>query len=303
MLTPGSRVKLRVDKDRRLQLMRMHTATHILLRATKQVLGFHVWQQGSELDPVISRLDISHYKPISEDELHRIERLTNQIVLENREVKIHYLTRTEAEQRYGFEIYQGGVVPGRVIRLVEIEGFDVQACGGLHVRRTGEIGLIKVLRVTRIQDGIYRLLYTAGISSLEKLWELESLVSRVSKALATQPENLERTASRIFEEWKTAKKRLNSFLDLLAQLLETGKIYRLEQLNQGELIRLIQKAPAEKLLIIGSNGLLAIKHPRLQELELLRDKKGFRKSNIFVGRISDAEVEAIEAWFKEALES
>nr|2ZZF_A Chain A, Alanyl-tRNA synthetase [Pyrococcus horikoshii]2ZZG_A Chain A, Alanyl-tRNA synthetase [Pyrococcus horikoshii]2ZZG_B Chain B, Alanyl-tRNA synthetase [Pyrococcus horikoshii] len=158
----GMIVHGKIDWKRRIQHMRHHTGTHVLMGALVRVLGRHVWQAGSQLTTDWARLDISHYKRISEEELKEIEMLANRIVMEDRKVTWEWLPRTTAEQKYGFRLYQGGVVPGREIRVVKIEDWDVQACGGTHLPSTGLVGPIKILRTERIQDGVERIIFACG---------------------------------------------------------------------------------------------------------------------------------------------
>ncbi|NPA86054.1 MAG: hypothetical protein GXO42_01460 [bacterium] len=293
-LVPGQEVELRVDKQRRLQLMRMHTATHVLLRACREILGFHVWQQGSQLDEHVSRLDISHHKSLSEQEIEKIEELANEVLLENRAVKIFHLPRTEAEKRYGFEIYQGGIVPGREIRLVEIEGFDVQACGGLHVRNTGEVGLVKIIGVSKLQDGVYRLLYTAGTALLAWYRHYQDLLRQVCRVFSTQEDSVVRVAERFFEEWKERGKKIEQLLHILGKQLAPGKIYEFPGLNQQELIKLLQAVDAAPVIIV-SGELVAVKY-KGEEPPVLREKKGMKKQGVFVGKLAKEEIEQLKAW-------
>src|SRR5207247_8532586 len=96
----------------------------------------------------------------------KIEDLANLRIRENIPVIINEFERGEAEQEYGFRIYQGGVVPVKLVRIVNIEGFDVEACGGTHVKKTGELGLIKITKAERIQDGVVRLEFVSGEAAL-----------------------------------------------------------------------------------------------------------------------------------------
>lgn len=117
----GETIEGVIDSTRRLDLMRMHTATHILLQSIRRVLGRHVWQSGAEKNvPPLSRLDVTHYKLPSRDEIRRIEELANQMVLSNYPVVIRWLGRTDAESRFGVYIYQGGAVPGAKLRIVQV---------------------------------------------------------------------------------------------------------------------------------------------------------------------------------------
>ncbi|ASJ06271.1 alanine--tRNA ligase [Thermococcus pacificus] len=220
----GAKVHGRLDWDRRIQHMRHHTGTHVLMGALVRVLGKHVWQAGSQLHTDWARLDISHYKRITEEELREIERLANRVVMENRKVTWEWLPRTEAEQKYGFRLYQGGVVPGRVIRVLKIEDWDVQACGGTHLPNTGLIGPIKILRTERIQDGVERIIFAAGEAAINWMQETERILKKTAEIFRVPPEKVPETAERFFNEWKEARKEVEKLRKELAKLL----VYELE---------------------------------------------------------------------------
>ncbi|WP_297498073.1 alanine--tRNA ligase [Thermococcus sp.] len=224
LFRPRAKVHGRLDWDRRIQHMRHHTGTHVLMGALVRVLGMHVWQAGSQLSTDWARLDISHYKRITEEELREIERLANRVVMENREVTWEWLPRTEAEQKYGFRLYQGGVVPGRVIRVLKIEDWDVQACGGTHLPNTGLIGPIKILRTERIQDGVERIIFAAGEAAITWMQETERILKRTAEVFRVPPEKVPETAERFFNEWKGARKEAEKLRKELAKLL----VYELE---------------------------------------------------------------------------
>ena len=135
VLQRGDRVKGMVDEERRWSLMRHHTATHILLHAAKEVLGAHIHQAGAQKGSESSRVDLRHFKHITADELRRIEIAANRMIMAGQPVEITVEDRTKAEQKYGFSLYQGGVPPGRTIRIVKVAG-DVEACAGTHCRNT-----------------------------------------------------------------------------------------------------------------------------------------------------------------------
>lgn len=179
----GMTVDCMIDWDRRLALTRNHTATHIINAAANHVLGPHVWQAGAHKTPETARLDITHYKSVSDEELKKIEGEANRIVKENRPVTKKFMKRNEAEKEYGFRLYQGGAVPGKELRIVAIEKWDAEACGGTHTDTTGEVGLIKLIRSKRIQDGVVRLEYTAGKAAEEYSGEEEGLFKRALESL------------------------------------------------------------------------------------------------------------------------
>ncbi len=204
----GEKVHCRIDWERRMAHSRHHSATHLILGACRQVLGQHIWQSGSQNTDRLSRVDISHYKPITRGEIHRIERIANEAVLRDIPIEKEWLDRDEAEKKYGFRLYQGGVPLTKRIRVVSVKDFDVEACGGTHCTRTSELGLVKIRRVERIQDGVERIVFSAGIAALEYTQENDELIWRTSDILRVPPDQIPATAQRFFDEWKNLKKRV-----------------------------------------------------------------------------------------------
>lgn len=160
--TEDTIVNCKVDSERRQNITKNHTSTHILNSSSRNVLGSWVWQHSAFKESDHARLDITHHSPLSQKEISQIEDAANSIVQKNMEVTIENFDRGIAEQQYGFKIYQGGVVPVKSVRIVSIEDFDVEACGGTHVKKTGDIDLIKITKTKRIQDGVVRLEFVSG---------------------------------------------------------------------------------------------------------------------------------------------
>lgn len=204
----GDTVRGVIDKGRREALRRHHTATHIVNAASRRVLGSWVWQHGAEKTPEKARLDITHYQALTDNQIKRIEEAANQIVLENRPVNIQILSRREAELKYGFIIYQGGAVPSREVRIVEIPGVDVEACGGIHCRSTGEVGFITVMRTKRIQDGVIRIEFCSGGAAVQYLEGKWRVLRQAAEMLNVSDEDVPRRAEELFNEWKTLRKKL-----------------------------------------------------------------------------------------------
>jgi alanyl-tRNA synthetase len=207
----GSTAKGILDWERRYSLMKAHTGTHLVNGAARRVLGEHVWQNGTQKGVETTRLDISHYRRLTPEEVNKIEILANEAVLANMTVETTWYPRNEAEARYGFRLYQGGAVPGKEIRVVKTGNWDVEACAGTHLKSTGEIGYVKILYTARVQDGVERLVYAVGMQAVKKVQQQEDLLGKVAETLNAPLEKLDRTAERIVRELKeanTEKKKL-----------------------------------------------------------------------------------------------
>jgi alanyl-tRNA synthetase len=213
----GTRVTCEIDDARRRALTAHHTATHIVLGAARKVLGNHVWQTGAHKAQDMARLDITHYDSLSDEELARIEAAANEQVLRGAAVRAKVMPRDLAERKFGFRLYQGGSVPGGELRVVEIPKWDAEACGGTHATRTSEVGLVKLLRSTRIQDGVVRLEYAAGEAALRAVRADARDIGKVAEILGTPRDQVVAGAERLVGEWKDARKRLEKAEADLAQ--------------------------------------------------------------------------------------
>jgi alanyl-tRNA synthetase len=236
----GSTVKGVIDWDKRYDLMKNHTATHLVNGAARRVLGQHVWQFGTQKGIESSRLDISHYRRLTHEEVHKIETFANQAILQNIPVETVWLPRNEAEGRYGFRLYQGGAVPGKEIRVVKTGDWDVEACAGTHLKSTGEIGFIKIIHSERVQDGVERLVYSVGIPALKAVQRHELLLWRVSEILEAPLEKLDKTAGRLAQELKEANTEKRRLVKELAERESAGlRAKQTESTEEIEGIKLV----------------------------------------------------------------
>jgi alanyl-tRNA synthetase len=217
----GEFARGKIDVTRRRRHMRHHTATHIVGDAARAVLGDHIRQAGAQKSTDSARLDVKHYQSISREEVKAIEKRANDIVLENASVDQEWVDRNEAQEEYGFDIYQGGIPEGEQIRLIHAKE-DTQACGGTHVSRTGEVGTIKILGTERIQDGVIRLTYAAGEAAIEATQRTEDALYEAADILDVSPEDVPETAQRFFEEWKERGKRVEQLKEELAEVRATS---------------------------------------------------------------------------------
>ncbi len=206
----------RIDWDRRWNLMRHHTGTHVVGGATRRVLGNHIWQAGSDVKPEKARLDVTHYKSLTKKDLRKIEKVANDAIKRKLPVIKELMLKGPAEKKFGFSLYQGGFIPGAELRVINIKGFDVQACGGTHLNNTSEIGLIKITGAKRIQDGVIRIEYVCGDAAKEYLKE-RVLIYRDSlaafKARGTvREENLEDAAEVFSVQIKDLPRTIQRFV-------------------------------------------------------------------------------------------
>jgi len=169
----GDTVQCKVDKTRRANITKNHTSTHIINTSSRGVLGSWIWQHSAFKDHDHARLDITHHSSLTDEQVKQIEDAANQMIKENYPVNINYYDRGTAEQKYGFRIYQGGVVPVKSVRIVSIEDKDIEACGGTHVKKTGDIELIKITKTKRIQDGVVRIEFVSGPTAFQYVKDQE----------------------------------------------------------------------------------------------------------------------------------
>ena len=220
----GSIVSCKVDVTRRANITKNHTSTHILNSSARGVLGSWIWQHSAFKEADHARLDITHHSSLTDQQVQDIENTANNIVTKDMTVTIENYDRGTAEQKYGFKIYQGGVVPVKSVRIVSIEDFDVEACGGTHVKKTKDVELIKITKTKRIQDGVVRLEFVSGPTAREyvKQQEIEQL-KKVKESVQKELRDEQRG-----EERQKAKEKIPALLEQIATLSSTGIIDEIE---------------------------------------------------------------------------
>ena len=212
----GDTVSCVVDSKRRGDITKNHTSTHILNSSSRSILGSWVWQHSAFKEEDHARLDITHHSALTDDEIVKIENLANSVVKKNMSVNIESFDRGTAEQKYGFKIYQGGIVPVKSVRIVSIEDFDVEACGGTHVKKTGEIKLVKITRTKRIQDGVVRIEFVSGDTALDYAKQHDVDLARESAELKDK--------AKLKETRHEQKQELREKLPILVENITACKI-------------------------------------------------------------------------------
>ena len=219
---PLGKVSAEVSWERRSQLMDHHTAVHIVGGSSRALLGPHIWQAGSSKGFRYARIDLTHHSRLSREELDRIEDHANSIIEANIPVEKLVMHRAEADEEFGFEIYQGGPPKQSEIRVIRIGNHDTQACGGTHHDSTGQIGELRIIRSSQVQDGVERLQIVAGDTAREHAREQERLLNESSEVLGVSPEDLPNAVLRFFEQWKSQQKRIESLEAEIVRLRTDG---------------------------------------------------------------------------------
>ena len=219
---PAGKVAGEVAWERRKQLMDHHTSVHIIGGSARAVLGPHIWQAGSSKGERYARLDVTHFQRLTRDVLDVIEDHANGIIEANLDIEKSVLDRAEADSRYGFELYQGGPPKHTSIRVIRIGEHDVQACAGTHHDNTGEVGEVRIIRSSAVQDGVERLQIVAGETSREHARRQEQILTEASEVLGVQPDDLPRSVQRFFQEWKEQQKRIEQLEAEIVHLRTSG---------------------------------------------------------------------------------
>lgn len=200
----GDKVRMSVDINRKMNIARHHTATHILHFSLRKVLGEHVVQSGSLVEPNRLRFDFSHYSALTPEDIKKVEDEANEIVLRNVEVVKRVLPKSEALKTGALAFF--GEKYGENVRIVEIPGFSKEFCGGTHVNRTGDIGIIKIIEEKSIASGIRRIEAVAGKQALEELRKYYETVETISRQLGSKVEDIPQRIENLIKRVKELEK-------------------------------------------------------------------------------------------------
>jgi alanyl-tRNA synthetase len=238
-LKVGDRVQARVDLGRRAATVRNHSATHLMHKALREVLGPHVQQKGSLVDPDKTRFDFSHNAAVSADEVRRIEAIVNREVLANASAQARVMSFDEAVKGGAMALF--GEKYGDSVRVLDI-GFSRELCGGVHVNRTGDIGLFKVVAEGGVAAGIRRIEAVTGENALAWVQQVAGTLNEAAASLKAPPSELTSRIAQVLEQLRTSERemaRLKSKLassqgdDLAEQAVEVGGIRVLAAALEG----------------------------------------------------------------------
>jgi alanyl-tRNA synthetase len=220
----GDMVQAGVDGERRSSIRANHSATHLLHKALKMVLGEHVKQAGSVVAPDYLRFDFSHFSPMTPEQQDQVEDLVNGWVRENTEAQTRIMNLEEAKKSGAVAMF--GEKYGETVRVVTVHPQSTELCGGTHVRRSGDIGLFKLVSESGVASGVRRITAVTGVGALQYVRETEREVKKVAEFLKTSPRDLfkrvEATQRRVKElekkvEEVAVKAQAGSSKDLMEQ--------------------------------------------------------------------------------------
>ncbi len=218
----GDKLIAKVDPTSRHSTMRNHTGTHLLHAALRTVLGTHVKQAGSVVEPTRLRFDFSHYTAMDPDELAEVERLMNEEILANRPVVTNVMGLDQALQTGAMALF--GEKYGDEVRVVQIDTFSKELCGGTHVERTGDIGICKIVYEGSISAGVRRIEAITGAGALRKFQEAQGQLARVAGVVkASEAELLDHV-----EKLVTRERQLETELQQLKTKMAQSEAGKLE---------------------------------------------------------------------------
>ncbi len=272
-LEVGQSVTVSVDQNARAATAANHSATHLLHAALQQVLGSHVQQKGSLVEPQRLRFDFSHNDVVTADQLENIEMLVNTRVRANDEVTTEIMPLDDAREQGAAALF--GEKYDDDVRVVDMGGFSLELCGGTHVTRTGNIGLFRIVSESGIAAGVRRIEALAGDGALKYVLDQSASLTRVAQLFRTSPGQIEDKASQMQRRLKELERKVEQ---LQAQLAAGGATDQFEER--------IQEVNGIKLLVTRHDG-VAVKGLRVV-LDRLRDKLG--SGVVVIGGVHEGKV-------------
>jgi alanyl-tRNA synthetase len=212
-LKVGDIVKAEIDAIRRARTARNHSATHLMHKALREVLGGHVQQKGSLVDADKTRFDFAHNAPMTDDEIRRVEAIVNEEVLSNAPGIVRVLPYDEAVKGGAMALF--GEKYGDTVRVLDL-GFSRELCGGTHVRRTGDIGLFKIVSEGGVAAGVRRIEAVTGANALSYLQDLESTVHSVAATLKSPAAELQGRLTQVLEQVRALEREVGALKGKLA---------------------------------------------------------------------------------------
>jgi alanyl-tRNA synthetase len=212
-LTVGQAITARVNMTDRDAITLHHSATHLMHKALRKILGSHVQQKGSQVDPDKTRFDFTHTQAMSDDEIRRVERMVNAEILANAETQAQVMPIAAAQKTGAMMLF--GEKYGDEVRVLTI-GTSLELCGGTHVKRTGDIGLFKIVAESGVAAGVRRIEAVAGWAAQGLVTQQETQLHRIADAIKAQPADAVARITHLLDHVKSLEKELAALKSKLA---------------------------------------------------------------------------------------
>lgn len=207
-------VTLEIDEKQRFATMKNHTATHLLHQALKEIVGDHVNQAGSYVSPEGMRFDFNHFEGLTKEEREKIEDRVNALIFNGRGVTAANMSLQEAKEKGAAALFTEKYEDH--VRVIEVDRYSRELCGGCHVNNTSEIGMFKILHESSVASGVRRIEAITGEGVYRRLKEQEALIDRAAQTLKVQKDNLLRRIEEVLEDQKDQAKTIESLKGKLA---------------------------------------------------------------------------------------
>ncbi|HEY6044012.1 MAG TPA: alanine--tRNA ligase [Nitrosospira sp.] len=273
-LVTGDTVLAEVDRVARARTERNHSVTHLMHKALRQVLGGHVQQKGSLVDPDKTRFDFAHNQPVTDAQIHEVEALVNAEILVNEATTARMMTIDDAKKTGAMMLF--GEKYGSEVRVLDI-GTSRELCGGTHVKRTGDIGLFKIVAESGVAAGIRRVEAVTGERALAYVQEKEAQLQQVANAIKVQPQDVAARVMQILDNVKTLERELTRMKSKLAST------------RGDDLASHAREVKGAKVLAISIED--ADSRALRETLDKFKDK--FKSSVVVLGAIEDGRVKLI----------
>ncbi|MFC0522510.1 alanine--tRNA ligase [Pontibacillus salicampi] len=280
----GEGVTASVERGSRSHTVKNHTATHLLHQALKDVLGDHVNQAGSLVTPDRLRFDFSHFGSVSAEELAQIETLVNEKVWESIPVTIDTHSLEEAKEMGAMALF--GEKYGDTVRVVQVDNYSVELCGGCHVFNTAEVGLFKIISETGIGAGTRRIEAVTGKGAYQFMSGRETLLHQAADKLKTKPENVPERIEGLYQEMKDIERAKESLAAKLANMEASSILDQFEDVDGVSLL-------ARKVDVSDMNGLRSMVDDVKQKIE---------SGIVLLGAVNDGKVQIAAGVSKDLME-
>ena len=246
----GDCCRLVVDEARRRRIERNHTATHLLHAGLRQILGPHAQQSGSVVNEHELRFDFAHFEKVSPEQIAEIEDLANGAILDDRPVTTSEKTLEQAKAGGAIGLFEDEYRGRDLVRVVSVEGVSQELCGGTHVRRSGEIGLVKIVSEESVASGVRRIRAITGDAVLEKIRSADAFALRLRTLLGDEPEA---AAQRLKDELSDLRKEIESAAADEARSAGDSLLENAEQIGDVRVVRGRADLTAEQLKVLADS--------------------------------------------------